>query len=595
MKSVSPKLVLIFPLLFSILFSQDIQWRSLNEPGSGGRITDVGISPFNPKKILVSGDMLGLTYSEDGGKSWLPSYGFNSYELAAISFHPTDSQVVWVGSMSGPFKSEDGGLIWQSKRRGMDPIKRGSFSCPVEIILFDPFQPNRLLAFGGSKREWSSPGSPRWSVIWESTDDGENWSYLSTVGIEEKPGITAAAFIDRNKIAVAAAQQGLYLSSDNGQSWSKSENGLPTNPYVLHVTVNPQNKDILYTSIKHYLQSGNYMPGGVFKSVDGGQNWSNASNGLEQSANSNPNQASWYKTVKVAPSNSNVLYTANSGWTNSGVYKSMDAGSSWQAILNKSSTQNFPTAFFTAAGPELSVFDIGSADPNIFVGGSSTNVFATSNGGNTWTDLMSIPTNDPLYFKGNGFCGLVSRMVAFNPYDPSHIVLQSMDDGKFMHTKDELETWAWAGRGMSNYAGGRDVCFATADIIYCTTGQSNFDGVWKSTDQGQTWSKFGIADFPNANPNVFPNGIHCLPGSSNKVWVVLDDKLYRSRNGNGNWEVVLSAPGLNYISETSTPEHFFLNSAAGVYETLDGETFTLMPASPTKGNQLRVDPNDNGI
>ena len=577
----------------TFLISQSIQWQSLNEPGNGGRTTDVAIDPNNADHILIAGDMLGLGYSNDGGQTWLPTFGFNSYELGAITFHPTNSDLVWVGSMSGPFLSMDGGLTWTLKRKGMPAIRDFFYTSPIELVLFDPQNDQRLLAFGGSKRDWNNRSQPKWNVVWESLDGGDNWRELSTVGTPARPGISAAAFAGPNKLFAAVRDQGLWVSHDNGLTWELTITGLPERPDVYHVAVDPTNSEIVYLSLNNYLVGEAYQPGGIYQSTNGGESWVKKSTGLQQTAHSNPFSASYYQTVKVAPSNSDVLYTANSGWFNAGVYISQNQGETWNAILNKTSTGNFPLTFFDAAGPGLAVFDIAANDANVFVGGGSSKVLLTKDAGVTWDDLMSEPTSQPGYFTGNGFCGLVSRNVAFNPFDPTYCVLQAMDNGKFMHSNDNLKSWKRAGAGMSEYLGGNDVTFATADIIYCTTGQANFDGVWKSVDQGNSWIKFEIDAFPNANASARPLGIHTLSGGPDFVWVVLDEKSYHTNNGGNTWQMVLSAPGLNYMAGQSDAPVLYLNSDHGVYQTTNGTDFSLMTNSPRSGERIILDPNNN--
>jgi hypothetical protein len=42
---------------------QRIDWKPLNEPGVGGALTSLAISPFDSKRVLAGGDMLGAAYS----------------------------------------------------------------------------------------------------------------------------------------------------------------------------------------------------------------------------------------------------------------------------------------------------------------------------------------------------------------------------------------------------------------------------------------------------------------------------------------------------------------------------------------------------
>jgi hypothetical protein len=47
-----------------------IRWTPLYEPGCGGWLTSVAVSPHNPRHVLLGGDMLGIGLSTDGGDSW---------------------------------------------------------------------------------------------------------------------------------------------------------------------------------------------------------------------------------------------------------------------------------------------------------------------------------------------------------------------------------------------------------------------------------------------------------------------------------------------------------------------------------------------
>ena len=71
-----------------------LRWRPLLEPGCGGAIVALRISPHDSKHLISSGDMLGAAVSFDGGDSWQPTYGFPAYEMCDITFHPINSTVI---------------------------------------------------------------------------------------------------------------------------------------------------------------------------------------------------------------------------------------------------------------------------------------------------------------------------------------------------------------------------------------------------------------------------------------------------------------------------------------------------------------------
>lgn len=130
-----------------------IEWMPLNEPGVGGSVVAISMSPFDSRRILAAGDMLGLALSTDGGATWQATTGFSTWEMASFTWHPTDPLKVWVGSMGGPYESRDGGHSWASMRTGMPPVSTDYYTAPIEKVLFDPGDENQLLAFGGSHHE----------------------------------------------------------------------------------------------------------------------------------------------------------------------------------------------------------------------------------------------------------------------------------------------------------------------------------------------------------------------------------------------------------------------------------------------------------
>ncbi|MEM6823022.1 MAG: hypothetical protein AAF558_13915, partial [Verrucomicrobiota bacterium] len=280
----------------------EIRWTPLNEPGVGGRLTSIRVDPQNPQVLFLGGDMLGLAKSSNGGETWERSKGLVSYEVADFSFDPKDRKVVWAGTMSGPHRSRDGGKTWNLAREGMPPISSNSYSAPVERILFDPVNHKRLLAFGGNHRLWKSPGEPKWGVVWESLNGGDEWSEFSVV--EEGANIMAAEWPDSKPetIYTALGDAGIYRSDDGGQSWGSIRGGLPKGAAVNDLVVHPQNGNIIWAALGSSFDSEKnlFLAGGIYKSMDGGMNWERASEGLSQEDASQKNQASWFKVVEVS-------------------------------------------------------------------------------------------------------------------------------------------------------------------------------------------------------------------------------------------------------------------------------------------------------
>ena len=252
--------------------------------------------------MLVLGDMLGVGLSTDGGKSWQPAgFGLTGYEMADATWHPSNPELVWVGSMSGPFLSRDGGMTYESHRNGMPDVIGWNYSSPVERVLFDPRDADRLIAFGGSSRLWKQGEGtpPRFGRVWGSTDAGQSWKCLSTLTASgstpgDAPGdgglnIVSADFLAGSSTDLLAAvytqkpgdARRVYKSVDGGRTWAPSDSGLPPQP-ARRLAVHPTNPRVAWVALDSAKTDTDALaaPGGIWKTTDAGATWRPANNGL---------------------------------------------------------------------------------------------------------------------------------------------------------------------------------------------------------------------------------------------------------------------------------------------------------------------------
>ncbi len=145
------------------------------------------------------GDMLGVGLSTDGGKSWQATYGFKCWEMADITWHPTDPMTVWVGgAMAARMSAMTAGATGRRSGMGMPPPLGLGNSAPVEKVLFDPKDATHLLALGGSSRRWDMHTWDKAALGASGNrhDGGEHWTRLTTLTAEghtndpdAKPGV----------------------------------------------------------------------------------------------------------------------------------------------------------------------------------------------------------------------------------------------------------------------------------------------------------------------------------------------------------------------------------------------------------------------
>ena len=69
--------------------ASDFVWRPLYEPGCGGAIVSLEVSPHDPNHLVSGGDMLGTAVSFDAGELWTPGLGFPPMRWRRLPFIPS--------------------------------------------------------------------------------------------------------------------------------------------------------------------------------------------------------------------------------------------------------------------------------------------------------------------------------------------------------------------------------------------------------------------------------------------------------------------------------------------------------------------------
>jgi hypothetical protein len=143
-------------------------WVCLTEGLPTQSIGAIAVDPSNPLVIYAgTGDPngrdaqsgLGVLKSTDGGKTWklisqpFFSSGFSVISIGSIAVHPTNGKTVLAGTSIGLYRSEDGGLTFQSTGSQLARADEGQ-------IVFDPSHPDTVFA------SWTYSSNQ----LWKSTD-----------------------------------------------------------------------------------------------------------------------------------------------------------------------------------------------------------------------------------------------------------------------------------------------------------------------------------------------------------------------------------------------------------------------------------------
>lgn len=167
-------------------------------------VTAFAIDPKDRDVLYTGMENAGIYKSIDGGLSWRPIlFGLTDIHVESLLIDGQDTQIVYAGTLSGIFKTEDGGANWTR-------IGEGSH------VLIDPQNNAHLYARDGDN-------------IYETTDQGNTWRsvYSSQAGCPGKILSWAIHPVDGNTLYLAGGdecQRGIYRSTDSGQTWALIQN-----------------------------------------------------------------------------------------------------------------------------------------------------------------------------------------------------------------------------------------------------------------------------------------------------------------------------------------------------------------------------------
>jgi photosystem II stability/assembly factor-like uncharacterized protein len=551
-------------------------WSSLWEPGVGGRVTGLAVNPSNPQDILVGGDMLGVGLSQDGGHTWQPTTGFSSWEINAFTWSTTNPQEVWVGTLSGPYESLDGGHTWASQRVGM-PTGDYPYSAPIQKVLIDSTNPSHLIAVGGNQRQFVKPGSGalNFGLVYQSNDGGATWSTIANIGTNWNiTDLVGSANL--KTLYASVVGQGIYTSTDGGSTWTAVNSGLP-NAQAMALTIDPNNSSTVWAAIAHgpMATGGVYGAGGIYKTTNGGQAWVSANTGIVQTASTTVTSAT--SMTSILRAGDGTLYTADQGLANQCRYESTDGGATWTLAGG-----TFAKADPAAATP---LAWASSADGSFVIGGSSDTLLASTNHGASWNDTGSTQMADGGW-QGNGFSGLLGTRVAFSPTQSGSMFLSGFDSGNLLHSTDNGASWTHPLSTWDNYGGGYDISVGGSggNVVYEVLGQAGiFNGIAVSKDGGQTFAVQAGGTLPARHSVSSGQGSIAIasPTGATAYAVLPNGQLYVTIDTGSTWTQVSLASPAWAVASAPGSVNTYVATTAGIYRIANRGTPSLLSSSPS--------------
>lgn len=542
-------------LTLLIINCASAQWKSTPGP----YLSSAFIS-MDMKNIQVSGSNLcalinnQVYLSNNKGVSWM--YASNGLSTArTLVFRDS---TIFVGSYNGVYISSDWGATYTAANNGLpsgkrvDALQLQGNTLVAAIYDFNSseydvyYSTNNgglwTLSIGLHNKEtlcFASNGTHLYAGTWNdglymSLDSGVNWINigLNTTSINVLAADSGRIFAGENSSSGI-----LYLSQNNGGSWTQINNGL--SPYICSIAI-----------YGNYIYAATYW-NGTYRSINNGSSWSPLGIGCGYLS---VNSIAVDGTHLYASSSDGFssLTTQNLGWQCGLATYNLSIKSlvSYQSNIVAAAKYLIHNSLNNGTSWNYNLLNINAVATNdsIVIAGSNGSIYRSLNWGTTWQFCYSVPNSAVVsnivfkdsiayaatlgkgvfYSNNNGLSwtaknsGLLNLNINTIAYSDSALIAGSNNAGIFI-SKNQGTSWYAANSGLP------DTCIQTLatyeHIIYAGT---KSHGIYKSTNNGVSWMQLSNAGL---NSNIL-----CLYTAGVNVFAGIKDKGFFMSPDNGlNW------------------------------------------------------------
>ncbi len=284
---------------------------------------------------------------------------------------------------------------------------------------------------------------------------------------------------DKNKLYVSTLDGQVHMSTDGGKSWQMIVNLNKPLLVLDQLIIDSRDSKIIYTSGHRHK-----MPGGFFKTTDGGKTWKEAKELRNESIHA----------MVQSTKDPNLIIAG----TVDGVWKSHNSGDDWEKIDSKTNPINVDSL---AIDPD---------DTNIIYAGTWWRAYKTTDGGKNWRLIKDGMIDDSDVFA-----------ITIDPRNSSHIIASACSG--IYESFNKGEKWAKIQGIPSQSRRTRDILQhpTMSGVVYAAT----TEGFWMTSNGGKSWSI-------TTQKDIEINSIAVHPDDPNRVFI-----------GTNNYGVLVSSDG----------------------------------------------------
>ena len=407
--------------------------------------------------------------------------------------------------------------------------------------------------------------------VWKTINDGTTWTPLfdgegsySIGWVTLDPNDSSVVWVgsgESNSQRSVSYGDGIYRSEDGGKSWQNL--GLKKSEHIGRVVVDPRDSKVVYVAAAGPL----WGPGGdrgLYKSVDGGKNWKAV---LTISENTG------VVDVAMDPANPDILYAAAyqrrrhiftliDGGPESAIYKSTDAGATWKKL-----TAGLPSVDMGRIGLAVSAADPNVVYATIEAGDGKGGIFRSNDKGATWERRNEFDQGAMYYARVVTDPKNVDRIFVMNV-----TLHESLDGGKTLHNV-----------GETNHHGDNHAMWIDPDDTkHWLLGSDG--GMYETYDDAKSWQFKAnlptVQFYDVAVDNATPFYNVCGGTQDNFSWC--GPARTRDVNGikNSDWYVTTGGDGFRSQVDPVDANTVYAESQYGVlvrYDKATGQELVLQP------------------
>ena len=386
-----------------------------------------------------------------------------------------------------------------------------------------------------------------------------------------------------------AAGGGVWKTQDGGQSWTNISDGY-FGGSIGAVAVSESDPNVIYVGGGEKTVRGNVSYGyGLWKSIDGGKTWESL--GLKDSRH--------VGRIRIDPRDPDRVYVAVMGdlfkdSEERGVYRTTDGGKSWERVLFAGGAAGAVDIDIAAGNPRLlfaSTWNIRRTPYSLESGGRESTLYRSTDGGDTWEDLRDKPG------LPKGLWGISGVSISRADNDRVYAIIENEKGGVF-RSDDAGNTWQQVNddRALRQRAWYYTRIYADPN---------DRDGVYvmnvdyhHSTDGGRS---FESARAPHGDHH----DLWIAPENSDRMIIGDDGGAQVSFDGGDNWSTYRNQPTSQFyrvVTDNSFPYRIYGaqqdNSTVRIPHRTDGRTIGESDWEETAGGEsahLAPDPKNNDI